>query len=106
MNLLPVPRSLELTGDVVAQRTGPPAVDRSLPAQGYELHIDRVRRRARRGRRRGPLLRRGDAGPAGAACTTAPSPPASSATTPTSPCAASCSTSPATRCRRWRHCRP
>ena len=41
MNLLPVPRSLELTNEVVP--TAPPRrrLDRSLPPQGYELRIDR-----------------------------------------------------------------
>ena len=41
MNLLPVPRTLELTNEVVPG--GPPRrrLDRSLPAQGYELRIDR-----------------------------------------------------------------
>ncbi len=41
MNLLPVPRSLELTDEVVLNRPARRRVDRSLPAQGYELHIGR-----------------------------------------------------------------
>ncbi len=41
MNLLPIPRSLELTGEIVAHRPPRAQIDRALPAQGYELHIDR-----------------------------------------------------------------
>ena len=41
MNLLPVPRSLELTGEMVANRPPRRQIDRALPAQGYELQIDR-----------------------------------------------------------------
>ena len=101
VNLLPVPRTLELTGNWC--RTGHRAAastDRCRP-QGYELHI---------GASGVELVGADDAGlfygeatltqlarlhdgalPTGARC----------ATTPTSRCAASCSTSPATRCRRW-----
>ena len=39
MNLLPVPRFLELTDEVVPDRPPRQRVDRSLPAQGYELRI-------------------------------------------------------------------
>ena len=42
MNLLPVPRALELSGRVVPNRPPVRGVDPSLPAQGYELHIDEV----------------------------------------------------------------
>ena len=41
MNLLPVPRRLELTGEMVAPQLPGRQIDRALPAQGYELHIDR-----------------------------------------------------------------
>ena len=40
MNLLPVPRSLELTGDVVPFRPARTRLDPSLPPQGYVLRID------------------------------------------------------------------
>lgn len=39
MNLLPVPRNLELTGDTVRNRPPTRRSDASLPPQGYELHI-------------------------------------------------------------------
>ncbi len=39
MILLPVPRSLELTGESVPRRPATRRADPSLPAQGYELHI-------------------------------------------------------------------
>ena len=39
MNLLPVPRTLELTGATVPNRPATRLPDPSLPAQGYELHI-------------------------------------------------------------------
>ncbi len=41
MNLLPVPRRLELTGETVPNRPPVHRVDASLPAQGYELRIER-----------------------------------------------------------------
>ena len=41
MNLLPVPRALELAGETVPSRPPAHRVDASLPAQGYELRIDR-----------------------------------------------------------------
>ncbi|HEY1650898.1 MAG TPA: family 20 glycosylhydrolase [Acidimicrobiales bacterium] len=41
MNLLPVPRTLELSGDTVANRSATRRHDASLRAQGYELHIGR-----------------------------------------------------------------
>jgi hypothetical protein len=41
MNLLPVPRELELAGETVPARPPAHSVDPSLPAQGYELRIDR-----------------------------------------------------------------
>ena len=41
MNLLPVPRTLELTKEVVSGAPPRRRLDRSLPAQGYELRIDR-----------------------------------------------------------------
>ncbi len=41
MNLLPVPRTLELTNEVVPGASPRRRLDRSLPAQGYELRIDR-----------------------------------------------------------------
>ena len=40
MNLLPVPRTLELTEEMVPNRPPRRRLDGSLPAQGYELHID------------------------------------------------------------------
>ena len=40
MNLLPVPRTVELTNEVVPGAPPRRRLDRSLPAQGYELHID------------------------------------------------------------------
>ena len=40
MNLLPVPRTLELTEEMVPNRPPHRRLDGSLPAQGYELHID------------------------------------------------------------------
>ena len=39
MNLLPVPRSVELTGELVAARPAVRRLDTSLPAEGYELSI-------------------------------------------------------------------
>ncbi len=41
MNLLPVPRSLKLTGDTVPRRPPSHTTDATLPAQGYELRIGR-----------------------------------------------------------------
>jgi hexosaminidase len=41
VNLLPVPRSMEMTGEVVSNHPARRQVDRSLPTQGYELRIDR-----------------------------------------------------------------
>ena len=41
MKLLPVPRRLELTGEMVSNRPVQRRIDRSLPAQGYELRIGR-----------------------------------------------------------------
>ena len=40
MNLLPVPRTVELTNEVVPGAPPRRHLDRSLPTQGYELHID------------------------------------------------------------------
>jgi hexosaminidase len=40
VNLLPVPRTLELTEEMVPNRPPRRRLDGSLPAQGYELHID------------------------------------------------------------------
>ena len=40
MNLLPVPRSLDLTGDAVPNRPARKRTDPSLPTQGYVLRID------------------------------------------------------------------
>ncbi len=42
MNLLPVPRTLELSSEVVPGAPPRRRLDRSLPAQGYELRIDRA----------------------------------------------------------------
>jgi hexosaminidase len=39
MNLLPMPRTLELTGELVPSRPPSARVDQSLPPQGYELRI-------------------------------------------------------------------
>lgn len=39
MNLLPVPRVLDLTESLVANRVNTETIDRSLPAEGYELTI-------------------------------------------------------------------
>ena len=39
MNLLPVPRTLELTAELVEQRPPSSRLDPSLPAQGYTLRI-------------------------------------------------------------------
>ncbi len=41
MNLLPVPRTLQLSSEVVPGAPPRRRLDRSLPAQGYELRIDR-----------------------------------------------------------------
>ena len=67
VNLLPVPRTLELTDELV-DRPGRRVRGSThrFPPQGYELRIGRDGRRAGRGRRRGPLLRRGHPRPAGA----------------------------------------
>ena len=40
MNLLPVPRSMELTGTTVPARPARTSLDRALPPQGYRLRID------------------------------------------------------------------
>ena len=40
MNLIPMPRTVELTGATVALRPAARRIDPSLPAQGYELHIE------------------------------------------------------------------
>lgn len=40
VNLIPVPRTVTLTEDLVPARPPARKIDRSLPAQGYALHID------------------------------------------------------------------
>ena len=107
VNLLPVPR--------------PPRADRRARAEPAATAPDRpvaARTGLRVAHRRdrvcelagaddaGLFYGDGDPGPVGVASTTARCRPASSATIPTSRFAASCSTSPATRCRPWTRCRP
>jgi hypothetical protein len=40
VNLLPVPRTLDVSGNIVAGRTATKRQDPAVPAQGYELRID------------------------------------------------------------------
>ena len=99
VNLLPVPRTVELTDVLVANR--PPArrrLDPTLPAQGYTLHIGPTRSTLVGGRRGRALLRTGHPDAAGPPARGASARRARCRIIPTSPCAASWSTSRATRC--------